>query len=338
MKNEKYFNLDREIKTIRSMQANPEVLINGSSTAANVLAASSTVFAATLFSSNNSSSISAYDYTGTTTNVSRTGLFQQISSFFFGRADGTIPYSNDPTQTTLTARAIFINRPALDEGIKSNSITAAFSNGGTANTISLTAIDIPLTASVNELKLGRIGSLVISGSTADRIGTVFYDYGLVMLHGSRGSTTAAMFTSNTGANQNFGWGRALSSDVTSVSSVTSRVNINSFHFQTNKYIVRNLYFCRVFNDEFNYPSNPTSKKANGELLDTFLEAPSTYITTIGLYDNDNNCLAVGKVSPAVRKNVSKEHTFILSVDFVLALGFSILGAAMYLKNYMSAIF
>lgn len=315
MKNEKYFNLDREIKTIRSMQSNPVVVIEGASTAAFISAASSTVFATTLFSTNNSSTVSAYDYSGTVTNASRTGLFQQISAFFFGRSDGGIPFSNDSTQTTVTARAIFINRPALDEGIKSNSITAAFSNGGTANTISLTAIDIPLTASVNELRLGRIGSLVISGSTADRIGTVFYDYGLIMLHGSRGSSTAAMFTTSTGANQNFGWGRALSSDKTSVSSVTSRVNINSFQFQTNKYIVRNLYFCRIFNDEFNYPSNPTSKKANGELLDTFLEAPSTFITTIGLYDNDDNCLAVGKVSPAVRKNVSKEHTFILSIDF-----------------------
>lgn len=315
MKNEKYFDLNREIKTIKSMQSNPIVTIGGSSTAANAIAASSTVFAATLVSNGSANSISAYDYLGVSTGVSITGLFQQISSFFFGRADGQIPLSNNVSESTTTARAIFINRPTLDEGIKSGSITASFSNGGTANTVSITAYDVPLTASVNELKLGRIGSLVISGSTADKIGTVFYDYGLVILHGSRGSATSAMFTTSTGANARFGWGRALSSDITSVSSVTSRVNINSFAFQTNKYIVRNLYFCRVYNDEFNYPSNPTSKKSNGELIDTFLEAPSVFITTIGLYDNADNCLAVGKISPAVRKNVGKEHTFILQIDF-----------------------
>lgn len=314
MKNEKFFN-DKDIKVIKSLQSNPPTLVEGSSTAASILAGSANVFATTLFSSGVSGSISAYDYLGVVTNTSITGLFQQISAFFFGRADGVVPYSNDSAQTTSTIRAVFVNRPGLDEGIKSKSITAAISNGGTSNTISLTAIDIPLTGSVNSMKIGRVGSLVISGATSDRIGTVFYDYGLLVFHGSRNSATANMFISSTGSNTNFGWGRALSSDKTSVSSVTSRVNISSLAYQTHKYIVRNLYFCRLFNDEFNYTSNPTSKKSNGELLDTFIEAPSTYVTTVALYNNEDEILAVGKINPPVRKNVQKEHTFIVSIDF-----------------------
>ena len=312
MKNEKFFN-DKDIKVIKSLQSNPATLINGSASAAVILAGSANAFAATLLSSGVSGSISAYDHLGTVTNTSITGLFQQISAFFFGRADGVIPYSNDTSQTTNSIKAIFINRPGLDEGIKSKSITAALSNGGSSNTISLTAIDIPLTASVNNLKIGRVGSLVISGATSDRIGTVFYDYGLMVFHGSRNSATANMFISNTGANTTFGWGTAVTG--TSASSLTSRVNINSLTYQTNKYIVRNLYFCRMFNDEFNYPSNPTSKKSNGELLDNIIEAPSVYVTTVALYNNEDEILAVGKLNPPVRKNIQKEHTFIVSIDF-----------------------
>lgn len=332
MKNEKFFSQDRDVRVISSLQSNPAVLIQGSSTAAFIYAGSANAFAATLFSSGSSGTISAYDSYGSPTNVSVTGLFQQISAFFFGRSDGVIPYSNDPTYTTTTVRTVFINRPSLDEGLKSNSITAAFSNAGTANTISLTAIDMPLTSSVNNLKLGRIGALVIAGATADRVGTVFYDFGLMVFHGSRNSATANMFISNTGANTNFGWGRALSSDKTSVSGTTARLNINYFNYQTHKTIIRNLYFCRLFNDEFNYSSNPTSKKPNGELLDTLLEAPSVYVSTVALYNNNDEILAVGKINPPVRKHVGKEHTFIVSLDFLLAIGFSLLSAALYLKD------
>ena len=112
----------------------------------------------------------------------------------------------------------------------------------------------------------------------------------------------------------FYWGSPIGAQA-SISSVTAQVDINALYYQTQKNIVRNYYYCRVFNNEFNYSSNPTSKKSNGELLDTIIEVPSSYITTIGLYNDNDECLAVAKVSPAVRKNISNEHTFQVSLDF-----------------------
>ena len=312
MKNEKLFNQNTDIVTIRLTQANDLVSINQNASSASLYAGSANTYATVIQASGTSASLSAYDARGSVRNVSITGLFQQISSFFFGRNDSLIPHSSAAGTTVSTAKVIFINRPSLDQGIKPRSVTANISNGGTSNLINLNIIDIPATTSTVDLKLGQTGILVLSGITSNQIGSIFYDYGVMVFHGGNDSATANMFITNTSYNTNFYWGNPTG---TSVSSITAQLNINALYYQTQKNIVRNYYYCRVFNNEFNYTSNPTSKKSNGELLDTIIDVPSSYITTIGLYNDNDECLAVAKVSPAVRKNISTEHTFQVSLDF-----------------------
>jgi len=312
MKNEKFFNPDSDIKTLRLLQRSYDVSLNYNALSASLYAGSSNTYAVTIQASGLSGSVSSYDANGTPSNISLTGLFQQIASFFFGRSDNLVPQSSNSNLTTNVCKVIFVNRPTLDEGIKPGSVTANISTGGTAHTTRIGIIDIPVTSSTDDLKLGRTGKLVISSSTSNQVGSIWYNWGIMVFHGGDGSATGNMFISTTGVNTGLFWGDPMSG---SASSLSARVNVNSMYFKTQKYIVRNSYFCRLYNNEFNYTSNVTSKQSNGELLETIQEVPSAYVTTIGLFNNNDECLAVAKISPPIRKHSGNEHIFAVTLNF-----------------------
>lgn len=76
------------------------------------------------------------------------------------------------------------------------------------------------------------------------------------------------------------------------------------------------YFVRVHNKEFNYSNNPTFRLPNGRLIEeSFVDNPKVYITTVGLYNNENELLAVGKVSQPIIKDFSKELLIKIRLDF-----------------------
>jgi hypothetical protein len=77
------------------------------------------------------------------------------------------------------------------------------------------------------------------------------------------------------------------------------------------------YFVRVFNREFNYSNNPTytSGSQGAFYQDTFKTDPKAYITTIGLYNDANELLAVAKTSKPIEKSFSKELVLKVKLDF-----------------------
>ena len=48
---------------------------------------------------------------------------------------------------------------------------------------------------------------------------------------------------------------------------------------------------------------------------TFFKDPKTYITTVGLYNNSNELLAVAKLSQPVLKSYSREALIKVKLDF-----------------------
>jgi len=77
------------------------------------------------------------------------------------------------------------------------------------------------------------------------------------------------------------------------------------------------YFCRANNREFNYSTNPTFANAGtGELYITeFKTNPNTYCTTIGLYNDDNELLAVAKMSQPIQKSFDREFVVRVRMDY-----------------------
>lgn len=77
------------------------------------------------------------------------------------------------------------------------------------------------------------------------------------------------------------------------------------------------YFVRLRNKEYNYSNNPTFYNAdNGALVQSdFRNDPRTYVTTVGLYNDQNELLAVAKLSKPVRKSFDEEVLLRVRLDF-----------------------
>lgn len=77
------------------------------------------------------------------------------------------------------------------------------------------------------------------------------------------------------------------------------------------------YFVRLRNKEYNYSNNPTFYNSdNGTLVYTdFKTDPKVYITTVGLYNDQNELLAVAKLSKPVRKSFDEELLMRVRLDY-----------------------
>lgn len=91
-------------------------------------------------------------------------------------------------------------------------------------------------------------------------------------------------------------------------------------FQNITNINSTLLFCRATADEFNYSSNPTYVDTDGRIIvidegqeDT--QRGFSFITTVGLYDANDNLLAVAKLSRPIEKNDEKDLTVRVRLDF-----------------------
>ena len=77
-----------------------------------------------------------------------------------------------------------------------------------------------------------------------------------------------------------------------------------------------IYFCRLNNNEFNYSANPTYlNESKIRVKETTLDAPVSYVTTVGLYSADNELLAQAKLSEPVRKDPTSEFVLRVRLDY-----------------------
>lgn len=91
-------------------------------------------------------------------------------------------------------------------------------------------------------------------------------------------------------------------------------------FQNNTNINSTLIFCRATADEFNYSSNPTYTDTNNRIRvidegQEDVQRSFSFITTVGLYDVNDNLLAVAKLSRPIEKNDEKDLTVRVRLDF-----------------------
>jgi hypothetical protein len=76
------------------------------------------------------------------------------------------------------------------------------------------------------------------------------------------------------------------------------------------------FFVRATNREFNYSNNPTYLDTNGFFTEpTFETDPQTFITTIGLLNDANECVAVAKTSQPIVKSFDKEVLIKVKLSF-----------------------
>ena len=91
---------------------------------------------------------------------------------------------------------------------------------------------------------------------------------------------------------------------------------SKFRIQSEETISSNFIFVRARNSEFNYSTNPSLITGSGELRhNVMVNSPQSYITTVGLYNDNNDLLATAKLSRPLIKDFTKEALVRIKLDY-----------------------
>ena len=170
---------------------------------------------------------------------------------------------------------------------------------------------------------GRVFN-VVSGSIADGTATIkttaanqpggglglFYpDLGIIILNGPvLASPMSASLSASLDSNSEGG----------NVGKFFEKIEAaNYFAARREEIITSQHYFCRIPNKEFNFSSNPSFATASDGSFtqSTFFKNPKTFITQVGLYNDEGELLAVAKLSKPLLKSYSREAIVKVKLDF-----------------------
>jgi hypothetical protein len=91
---------------------------------------------------------------------------------------------------------------------------------------------------------------------------------------------------------------------------------SGFMLNSQETISSDYVFVRIKNGEYNYTSNPSFISGSGNLIySNFINSPQTYMTTVGMYNNNNELLAVAKLSKPLVKDFTKEALIRVKLDW-----------------------
>jgi hypothetical protein len=92
---------------------------------------------------------------------------------------------------------------------------------------------------------------------------------------------------------------------------------SDFQVRRTENVSTSHYFVRANNREFNFSNNPTfvTGSVGAFVNSSFERDPKVYITTVGLYDDANELLAVAKTSKPIEKSFDKEVAIKVKLDF-----------------------
>lgn len=236
-------------------------------------------------------------------------IYRQMASMLLGSPDDLFGNGTDNWKECFF---VLLKRGLMKDEVKKGSMSV-ITNGyyGT-----LTVADTGAETSFKQTVGGDYSSL-LSGTTT--VGLMYYNAGVVVLPASGGVSGLLPWEPT----QTYWSGTALLTNMMQDNSIDELVDglrahmtKISFHNQTNLYST--VYFCRAANTEFNYSSNPTfvdeSKRIRVTSGSNVLQT-RTYITTIGLYDANDNLLAVGKVNKPITKAPDTESIFRVRLDY-----------------------
>jgi len=224
---------------------------------------------------------------------------------------------------TTTANDIFVINVARNrykESLLPGSFNLCLASG--SNVIKLTddSNTTSLTRFIGENKVfyiisGSNGSAYTPAASSSYYGMMFPDLDIIVLNATASSVVDlrsyfAPLTTLTSSVQN--------NHLKLYSSIVAGANSTSgsFQLQSSETVSSRYFFTRVKNSEFNYTSNPSIIDANGNLLyTTLINNPQTYVTTVGMYNDNNELLAVAKLSKPLTKDFTKEALIRIKLDY-----------------------
>jgi len=160
------------------------------------------------------------------------------------------------------------------------------------------------------------------GGSTTIVGTVFLDKGLIILDVDVIETlVGATVFSNCGLDSINCSGSACDTVATGFADTNNNAvfldGIQSFVMISEIATSSIIYFVRIKHDRYNHSNNTTYvQNDNGDLIySSMVDNPFTYITTIGLYNDTNELLAVAKTSRPILKTYEREALVRVKLTF-----------------------
>jgi hypothetical protein len=164
---------------------------------------------------------------------------------------------------------------------------------------------------------GSIANGIYNTSSPHYYGKVYPEQGVILISGEKLNLSASFNTfsgSNADGENNMKLFTAMSGSASN----------RSKGFVARSVVVKHQesIFIRVNGNEMNYSNNPTfvnkdirRGKFNRPYFDSFIYNPYTYVTTVGLYNDNKDLLAVAKLSKPLQKSFSSEISITVKLEY-----------------------
>jgi hypothetical protein len=147
-----------------------------------------------------------------------------------------------------------------------------------------------------------------------KCGLIFYQAGICVLTSSvfQGLLSSPCAMDSAGEDME----AILTGSAISSSADSLRHRMYNLQFNNTVELNSSVYFCRINHNEFNYSTNPTYLSGSKIRVKTQAsDLPVSYITTIGLYNDNSELLATAKLSEPLKKTSDTEFTIRVRLDY-----------------------
>jgi hypothetical protein len=190
----------------------------------------------------------------------------------------------------------------------------------------ITLIDDSSIASATIVGAGKVYNIV-SGSINDGVynsaapiyfGLAYPDYGTLVLDGKM-LDQHLNYQTKTGSSVEGNNHFAMYHSISGSALLTNPSTADPYGFQArnSEKVTSTHYFVRIKNAEYNFSNNPSYVTGSvGQIVQsTFIGDPKTYITTVGLYNDRQELLAVAKLSQPLLKSFQREALIRVKLDY-----------------------
>ena len=153
------------------------------------------------------------------------------------------------------------------------------------------------------------GNLIFS-LTGEICGQIFYPHGLAII------TSDSVPQQDTYGTAIYGTSLYGLSDAIVVENFVTSSNVTC-SFSSSLTIYESQYKCTINENEFNFTLNPSSISGSTDgTVYNFVTSSyfAPYVTTVGLYDEYQNLLAIGKVSQPLPTSATTDLTILINID------------------------
>ena len=215
-----------------------------------------------------------------------------------------------------TARDIYvvnISRARYKESLQPGSLNLTLKSGSNAIRLTDDSNTTNLTRFIGENRIfniisGSNGNAFTPSAATTYYGMVLPDLGVIILNAS--GTLSPYIATPTQTTS------SVNNHLKLFTSIVSGSASGSFTLQSSETVSSRYFFTRVKNSDFNYTTNPSIIDDNGNILyTTLINNPQTFITTVGMYNDSNELLAVAKLSKPLVKDFTKEALIRVKLDY-----------------------